>query len=172
MPHTASSPDGAAQDFDTGFIPPGGRSDLVFLRESGRAGFPYACDVHDAKPRMKGKVVVKGFTAPAPHHHHHSPNIHSFLVLGQDATDIFLHHYDLFNNPNHQHHVTLEAEIAERSPRKIYNRWRSQHGDGVEVVTNSQHTLLHQIISRMSFVGTISSRNEGKVCPGTRSGGG
>lgn len=126
MPHTASSTSASSQDFDTGFIQPNQESEpITFLKESGPEGFPYECDVHDVNI-MKGVIIVKGVATPV---HHESPSIHSMLVMGKDGSDIFLHHYDLFNNPNHTYHVTLEGKIPDDKQRRIYNDYHASHGD-------------------------------------------
>ncbi len=132
MPHTATATSQSAQAFDTGFIRPGTSSEpIVFMKESGPAGFPYECDVHDAMI-MHGVVIVKGAVGPTTLHE--SPSIHSMLVLGRHSDDIFLHHYDLFNNPNHSYHVTLEAEIVEPAAKKLYDDWRAANGDGMVAI--------------------------------------
>lgn len=124
MTHTASrysDTDG----FNTGFIQSGAESEpIVFLKATGAQGLSYACDVHDdPKHPMIGLLVVAGATAP-DHIHHESPSIHSMLVSGNDPDQLFLHHYDLFNNPNHSYHVTLEAMIDDAGARATFVAWR------------------------------------------------
>jgi plastocyanin len=154
MPHTATSTAASAQDFDTGFIQPGQESEpVLFPKESDSAGFPYECDVHDAVI-MKGVVVVRGVAAPI---HHESPSIHSMLVLGRDGRNVFLHHYDLFNNPNHSYHVTLEALIDDDKARKIYDDFRRANGD-VMVSIDPEVFFLREIAdgTRTSFQAKFS----------------
>jgi plastocyanin len=154
MPHTASSTSASAQDFNTGFIQPGKSSEpITFLKESGANGFPYECDVHDAVI-MKGTVIVKG---EAHQTHHESPSIHSMLVTGKTGDDIFLHHYALFNNPNHTYHVTLEAKIDDPKLLGVYNKWRAANGDAMCAV-DPEVFLLPEIKSgqRTSFKGKLS----------------
>ena len=154
MPHTATSTDASAQEFDTGFIQPGMESEpVLFLKESGPNGFPYECDVHDAVI-MKGVVVVEGVAVPI---HHESPSIHSMLVLGASGSNIFLHHYDLFNNPNHSYHVTLGASIADPAQSRIYEDYHRTHGD-VMVSIDPEVFFLHEIAdgSRTSFTAKFS----------------
>ena len=129
MAHTASrysDTDG----FNTGFIQSGAESEpITFLKASGPKGFAYACDVHDdPKHPMDGLLVVSGDTTP-DHVHHESPSIHSMLVSGSDPYHLFLHHYDLFNNPNHSYHVTIEAMIDDASARSIFENWRKANPD-------------------------------------------
>jgi plastocyanin len=160
MPHTATSTDASAQEFDTGFIQPGMESEpVLFLEESGPSGFPYECDVHDAVI-MKGIVIVEGVALAV---HHESPSIHSMLVLGQSGSDIFLHHYDLFNNPNHSYHVTLEASIVDPAQRRIYDAYHHAHSD-VMVSIDPEVFFLHEIAdgSRTSFTAKFS----GPAVPG------
>jgi plastocyanin len=154
MPHTATSTPESAQDFDTGFIQAGQESEpVLFLKESGESGFPYECDVHDAVI-MKGVVVVRGVATPI---HHESPSIHSMLVLGSDGRDVFLHHYDLFNNPNHSYHVTLEAMIDDDKARKLYDDFRRTNGD-VMVSIDPEVFFLREIAdgARTSFQAKFS----------------
>jgi plastocyanin len=154
MPHTATSTDASGQAFDTGFIRPGEASEpIAFLKESGPTGFPYECDVHDAVI-MKGIVVVEGAASPM---RHESPSIHSMLVLGKSGSDIFLHHYDLFNNPNHSYHVTLEASIPDPSQRKIYEEYHRTNGDAM-VSIDPEVFFLREIAdgSRKSFLAKFS----------------
>jgi|SRR3954469_23471916 len=129
MTHTASrysDTDG----FNTGFIEAGKESEpITFLKATGPKGLTYACDVHDdPKHPMEGVLIVAGDTVP-DHVHHESPSIHSMLVTGSDPNQLFLHHYDLFNNPNHSYHVTLEAMIDDAGARAIFERWRKANPD-------------------------------------------
>ena len=124
MAHTASrysDTDG----FNTGFIQAGAESDpITFLKATGPQGLKYGCDVHDdPKYPMEGVLIVAGETMP-DQIHHESPSIHSMLVTGSDPTQLFLHHYDLFNNPNHSYHVTLEAMIDDAATRRVFEVWR------------------------------------------------
>jgi plastocyanin len=130
MPHTATSTDASAMEFDTGFIQPGARSEPIeFLQESPKNGFPYECDVHDAPALiMRGAIIVAGCSTPAMHQ---SPSIHSMLVTGATGAQVFLHHYSLFNNPNHNHHITLEAVIDDAAARKVYDDFRTANGDAM-----------------------------------------
>jgi hypothetical protein len=51
------------------------------------------------------------------------------LVTGSDRDHLFLHHYDLFNNPNHSYHVTLEAMIDDAGARSNFEKWRKANPD-------------------------------------------
>jgi plastocyanin len=129
MTHTASrysDTDG----FNTGFIQAGTESEpITFLKASDPKGFTYACDVHDdPKHPMEGVLIVSGDTTP-DHVHHESPSIHSMLVTGRDPNHLFLHHYDLFNNPNHSYHVTIEARIDDAGARSTFEAWRKANAD-------------------------------------------
>ena len=160
MPHTATSTSASSQDFDTGFIQPDQESEpITFLKESGQEGFPYECDVHDVHI-MKGIIFVKGVATPV---HHESPSIHSMLVMGKDGSDIFLHHYDLFNNPNHTYHVTLEAKIPDDKQRQIYNDYHASHGD-VMVSIDPEGFFLHEI--RDGTRRTFRAKFSGPAAPG------
>ena len=127
------------QVFDTGFIQKDKKSDpIVFLKESGPGGLEYVCDIHDS---MKGKIVVKARPSgppalPSPSTVHHQPptetqkdlvpSLHSFVVTGSSGSQFFLHHYGLFNNPNHEFHVTLEGRLDNPTERKKYDDYRKK----------------------------------------------
>jgi plastocyanin len=124
MAHTASrysDTDG----FNTGFVQAGKESEpITFLKATGQEGLKYACDVHDdPKHPMEGILIVAGATVPDLVHHE-SPSIHSMLVTGSNPNLLYLHHYDLFNNPNHSYHVTLEAAIDDAATGKLFEAWR------------------------------------------------
>jgi plastocyanin len=129
MPHTASRY-ADIDGFNTGFIPPGSESEpMVFLKETDSSGLQYSCDIHDdPKAPMNGVLIVAGNTTP-DHVHHESPSIHSMLVTGQDPNQLFMHHYSLFNNPNHSYQVTIEGMLDDAGARSVYTQWRKANPD-------------------------------------------
>jgi len=132
--------------FNTGFIQPGKESEpITFLKATSPNGVEYACDVHDdPKHPMIGVLIVSGKTAP-DRVHHESPSIHSMLVTGSNPSQLFLHHYNLFNNPNHSYHVTLEAMIEDATARSIFEKWRKVNPDS-RVTIDPEVFLLPEIM--------------------------
>jgi len=172
MPHSASSTEQSSQKFDTGFIKPGAKSDPVrFLKQSSLKGFPYACDVHERM--LEGTVIVRPpgsstpitppsaatihHQPPSANHHQQSPSVHSMIVTGADPSSLFLHHYGLFNNPNHEFHVTLEARLEDSQAQHVYAAYRQKFSDALCIIDPELFLLAEiQAGTRKSFHATFS----------------
>jgi plastocyanin len=194
MPHSASRYSDDAdfmegglvpEPFNTGFIQPGTSSaPVTFLQPTGDTGRGYRCDVHE---QMLGHVVVRPRPSlslpPTPsmktvHHDHLAPStkpqapaFHSFVVTGKKGSDLFLHHYSLFNDPNHEFQVTLEARLADAKARTAYETFRARKGradtrvlvDAARGPKDHEHFLLTRLNTGgglTSFPATFSTEGE------------
>src|SRR5262249_19181650 len=139
-------------------------------------GLQYACDVHE---KMRATVTVRPRpplpqappSAETVHHHPPSPIVkeqrpalHSFAVTGSSGSAMFLHHYGLFNDPNHEFHVTLEARLKDADARAKYEAYRKDNPIARAIVDVSRGVESGHVLIRLpdlvkqgaSFPATIS----------------
>jgi plastocyanin len=195
MPHSAARyrQEGTVVDqpFNTGFIQPGQKSDpITFLKETGLKDLTYGCDVHEHTMR-EGRIVVKARTDGTPHASAppsptsvHPPaeapilkqrmkTEHSMVASGSSGSAIFMHHYSLFNNPDHPFHVTVEARLNDEHARQAYEAYRAQFPMEQVMMDVTEWFLLTDIRdgrrsfpSRFSHTGT-RTEIPSKRCPPT-----
>jgi len=181
MTHTATSDEESTQDFDTGYLKPGQRSEPIrFMRASPAGGFPYHCEVHTG---MKGNVLVAGSTSPVaspgepagvsgghPNPGHEGASTHSMVVSGLDPDHLFLNHIALFNDPDHAYQVILEATFADAAARQAYREYRAANGDA-RCAAEPEHFRLPELKgTRHSFKASVYNAplggNEADLIPG------
>lgn len=179
MPHTAAryteEDQYKDQPFNTGFIQPGKKSaPILFLKESNSEGLEYHCDVHEYT-MQSAKIFVRPRTAPpptlappspltvhpqppAPVVRQRWPTEHSMVATGSSGSAIFMHHYGLFNNPDHEFHVTVEARLDDAGARKDYEDYRAKFGQVRVMMDTKELFMLTDIESgaRPSFASRFS----------------